>query len=160
MKELKFTLKVWQTAALLSPVLITLYTSVTKFRSSFLQLTSPDEVISFCFFGYIFGSLFTIPCALILWLVTLLANKYIMMGVVSGKMLLSLIGFMLALAPFILLGMMNTNEIYVPLCYAGVIIAGIWLYSLSDDTEEFSLLHRLHRICGRESCADRKHERV
>lgn len=134
LSSLKYTLKVWQTAVFAAPVIPMITLS--------LPAESIDSAVMTWLYFSIFGMLFSIPSALILWLSTYLMRLCKMLTVIQIKALLTLISIALTLLPFIWFGFGNVSnwrDAFIPIIYALTIVAGIWFYKL--DADKYYLEH-------------------
>jgi hypothetical protein len=129
---LKYTLKVWLTSVCVSPVIITLYESL-RLKS----MSASDDAV-FVIFAIIFGGIFSMPCAVLLWLTTHGVLKTSLNNE-AQKTVLTFIGAALTGLPVVLInGNLSLNNAigYMTTLYAITIVAGIWIYRLQPQTDD------------------------
>ena len=126
-----YTLKIWVTALLLSPVII-------AFCESSLSNVLGD-CLALMIIGSIFGAIFSFPSFCALWLGAYLIVRYADWNIIIQKIVLTFLGIGLSILPFFILsGSWTFRGERVPysLIYAAVIVAGIWFYRLKPKGEE------------------------
>jgi hypothetical protein len=122
---LSYSLKVWLTTVILVPFLQIISHTVT--------VRSVQDVVTTLTLTFLYSFFLSIPSWLGLWVVILLFNK-LTISVIYFKVCLSLVGFGLAILPFILLThnlptISNPDFLWVIL-YPLTIVASIWFYKL------------------------------
>jgi hypothetical protein len=127
----KYTLKVWLSSVCVSPVIIILYESL-RFKS----IPVGDEA-AFVIFAIIFGSIFSMPSAGLLWLTTHGVLKTSLSNE-AQKTVLTFVGVALTGLPIFLFdnSSLNTDVGYVIILYAATIVTGIWVYRLQPAIDE------------------------
>ncbi|MES2275348.1 MAG: hypothetical protein V4592_04955 [Bacteroidota bacterium] len=134
---LKFTLKVWFTSAALSPVIIALWQMV------YHNISGDD--IAILLFLILFGGIFSIPSAALLWLAAYLIPIKSGLNYPAQKTLLTIVGLSLTCLPFFIITgdlSLNNDIGYIIIIYAITIVAGIWVYPLrpaDSDTLEIPI---------------------
>lgn len=125
-----YSLKVWLTAVLLSPLL-----SVILFEP-FDDHNSTDikGALFFILLSIPYGLVLSIPSWLLLWISVWLVNR-LSTSSIKKKWMLSIIGLVLSLLPFYLIFGHDDNPvgegaIEWAVAYCIVILAGIWFYPL------------------------------
>jgi len=127
----RYSLKVWLTSVILSPILYVLVDSVLnpKYISGLLG------IFGFISYSIPYGLMLSIPSWGLLWISCIFINKRTA-TVRLKKIILSIIGAILSLLPFYLLFHLdddNAHEDVITwsICYSVIIIAGVWFYKLS-----------------------------
>jgi hypothetical protein len=127
LRHITYALKIWLTAVFLVPLLVMIW--------SLVQDSYREDSVRLLLLFWAFGLGFSVVSALLLWVSIVLLNRSGWSPLVS-RILLSVLGLVLSLLPFILLnyGLGNSirqyfhaNRMVVDL-YVLVIVAGIWIY--------------------------------
>jgi len=129
--SLKYSLKVWLTAVFITPLLIALASRVLEPSHGFDNVTNFFGTIAYMF---AFGLVLSIPSWLLLWMFTTLLSKS-SLGMASVKAILSVIGVMLSIFPFIIIFSHDDNPLDPDVMiwvtsYSIVIVVGLWFYKL------------------------------
>ena len=136
-KALIYSLKVWLTALLLSPVLYWLVE--TNFISPLK--TSFEGMIGFFGLSILYGLLLSIPSFLFLTFSCFFVNMLAQINA-AKKRLITLIAFIFVILPFYLLFSRDDTSTLIkddlPLAssYSVVIIIGVWFYQLNPIVKE------------------------
>ena len=129
---LYYSLKVWLTSVVLSPMLFLLIDSFTKHSQ-----TNLEGGIGFILFSILYGLIISLLSWLLLWL-----SCYYLLRLsitqLTFKLILSFISSVLTALPFLLLfsrddGFPDAFTIIWTLSYSIVIIGGVWFYRVKPD---------------------------
>lgn len=131
--SLIFSLKVWLTSVVLSPVIIVL-TKLAVLNHEGVISTVKGILGGIAFFIYV-GFLLSIPSFLLLWLVTALLVIKSNQSINVKKLMLSAVALLLSFLPLcFLLGKQSNyydSELFGWLViYASIILCGVWFYKL------------------------------
>lgn len=126
-----YSLKVWLTAVVLAPML----TQLLDYLCGVQQSYDLKGIFYFVLLSIPYGLMLSLPCWLLLWLATSLLNRTRLTNK-NKKLLLSVVGFLLAALPFYLIfghddKGFNLETIVWAASYMLVIVAGVWAYKLS-----------------------------
>ena len=134
-RTLIYSLKVWLTCVVVSPVL---YCNIEALSESSL---SKGLVADGGFFLYSlpFGLVLSLPSWVMFWL-SLHSVNMLNWGLVTTKLLISVIAVILTALPFVLL--FGTDDpgsdkslLIWPVCYCLVLVAGVWYYKLRPSAD-------------------------
>ena len=126
--SITFTLKVWQTAVFLAPVLIVI--------SGILNGTPLSESLFILLPGIVLGLVFSIPSAVIFGLTVYFMADSLMSDELK-KVTLSVAGVALTMLSFFLFDrgrIQDVTDYYYFAAFASVILAGIWFYRFEPAT--------------------------
>ncbi|GAB3937783.1 hypothetical protein [Mucilaginibacter myungsuensis] len=103
--ELKYVLKVWLTALLFPPVLVTTFWIVATLLAmvGFIQpakFLDGSDLLSLMGFVVAIAGVLSFPSACILWFIVYLMRKYYELAETRTKLILSLAGICLSVLPF------------------------------------------------------------
>jgi hypothetical protein len=129
---LSWSLKVWITSVVLAPTLDLLVYSLLHPRSGF-----PQGSAQFILVMVIFSIVFTFPCCFILWRTAHVIDYYFN-NIIHKKLLLSVIGATLAIAPFYVYFKNEPikTDIELKSLYCATVVLGIWLYRIEPKTDK------------------------
>jgi hypothetical protein len=131
---LYYSLKVWLTSVVLSPMLCLLIDSFTKHSQ-----TNLEGGIGFILFSILYGLILSALSWLLLWGFSYLLLQF-SITTVTRKVILSFISSFLTIIPFLLLfsrddGFPDAFTIIWTLSYAVVIVIGVWYYKIESIAE-------------------------
>ena len=124
---LVYSLKVWLTSALIGPLLLVGFMVV--------QTSHTDkDLVGFTLAIMLFGTIYSIPCFLILLLLVWILGKF-KLGIIAKKIIASGVSIlMIVLLTKIVFSYAQDHTLLT--IYSAITVAGIWLYELGTIPEE------------------------
>jgi H+/Cl- antiporter ClcA len=139
-QTLIYSLKIWLTSVVLSPIFYTVYDALT--RPKFIY-NPRNEAEAYLYF-LVFGLALSIPSWVLFWLSLHCINTQ-RWKPITTKLLISIVAVALTFTPFLMVYSLydlsrDSSTIGVPICYSLLILAGVWYYKLRVVTLQDSKL--------------------